>query len=218
MATPPLHPDVFAALKLASMRPRLVLAGLKVSGNKPDLIQRYRNWYHGQSGAGTSAAVAGPSTAAIPPGASAAAGAAVGGAAVSGAAVGGAVGGAGGAGASATGDDDDNAVSMFNRIMFPSNICVSKATLECLRRLRYSPGVRYRKKPDSKDLGHHLAPLYIFTEAVLQSMKKVNDILVPEAAVNETALWQYVQESLPSINASAEMAPFFAAWGVKVSG
>ncbi|RYN41212.1 hypothetical protein AA0112_g2300 [Alternaria arborescens] len=193
------------------MKAELSSHKLKVGGNKPDLLARYRAWYDAQAGPTASASSAGPST------------------------------GAGPSTASAEAPEDEEAmevlstadethaavietlldpsnkvatVPMLSRLIAPTKLHVSAVTLACVEKLRYTPGENFRTKPRGKDLSDTLLPIQRFVDVLLREMKHVR--LTSEAGENESALRSYVKQTLPRIEAPVELAQFFAAWDISI--
>ncbi|RYN35165.1 hypothetical protein AA0119_g1229 [Alternaria tenuissima] len=206
MATRPLYPNAFGKLNKDAIKAELSSHKLKVGGNKPDLLARYRAWYDAQAGPTASASSAGPST------------------------------GAGPSTAGAEAPEDEEAmevlstadethaavietlldpsnkvatVPMLSRLIAPSKLYVSAVTLACVKKLRYTPGENFRTKPRGKDLSDTLLPIQRFVDVLLREMKHVR--LTSEAGENKSALRSYVKQTLPRIEAPVELAQFFAA-------
>lgn len=109
---------------------------------------------------------------------------------------------------------DVRTVPLLNRLLMPKRMKVSAVTLDCLKRLRYSPGTEYRQKAPGKDFSEVLRPLELFVETFLKTLKQVQ--MTSEFGENESSLRAFLSANLPKIRASDELKGFFASWNIKV--
>lgn len=105
-------------------------------------------------------------------------------------------------------------LSMLERLLLQDKTVVSAATIDCLKRLKYTPGINYKTKPNGDDLSPYLEPVTKFVEAFLASIDKTP--LTTNAGDNERAFRSVLTAQLPEISASSGLVPFSTSWGIEV--
>jgi hypothetical protein len=105
-------------------------------------------------------------------------------------------------------------IPLLDRLLFPAKHKVSKVTLDCLKRLRYTPAAQFCQKAAAKDVSETLEPVELFVDIFTKSLKQVN--MTSEMGQNEAALRCFIIENLPEIRAPRELTNFFNDWNIKV--
>jgi hypothetical protein len=100
-------------------------------------------------------------------------------------------------------------IPLLDRLLFPAKHKVSKVTLDCLKRLRYTPAAQFCQKAAAKDVSETLEPVELFVDILTKSLKQVN--MTSEMGQNEAAL-----AVLPEIREPSELTGFFNDWNIKI--